>query len=650
VTEPHYKLLGDGAYKGDDDPLGFHDLADGLVDLLRGAHTSTPMTLGIQAPWGMGKSSLMRQMMRLLEAEPKTFKTVWFNAWTFEGEDVLEGLIKTVLEQMDSNVLRRALRNEKFTTTFQALTRIASRWLGISDLVNEIWDAVKIDPRARNQLKDMLASAMDDWVSKVPRGSAQRSIVVFIDDLDRCSPENVFAVFEAIKLYLDATGFVFVLGVDSEIISESILEKKKYSKKITSEQYVEKIVQIAYNIPSASPQQMKDLFKAYSDESRTTELFDADSTQLVLERNNNNPRRIKRFINVFILEYQLNPDSRKLEPKLLIKIIMLGMYYRGFCRLFEPEAELDAISEFLEYQQARLAIGGLSELMPEQVETYKPVFERYALSDPLSYHTGEAAIRALDAQVPEDFVALAGRPQFIKLVASIAPEERALVAAHIKRVGEALSSEAGAGTAAAATERMRLDGINILWLDDNPANNQSYKLDFEQAGAEVQEVISASEAISQLQRDPWRFDMLISDVARGEDRTAGFNELAQIREGGGYQGPVIFFVSAVRAEDRKASQELGAQITNDPLELYDWVSKLGEIAASSKFATPEFKSSLHHKMYGLPDAEARAEDLLKHMTRSEAVERLVGDGFGRAMAESAVSSAASRYSKTATAE
>lgn len=643
MTEPHYKLLGDGAYQGDNDPLEFHTLADGLVDLLRGAHTSTPMTLGIQAPWGMGKSSLMRQMMRRLDAQPETFKTVWFNAWTFEGEDVLEGLIKTVLEQMDTNVLRRALRNEKFTTTFQALTRIASRWLGISELVNEIWDAVEIDPRARNQLKDMLASAMDDWVSKVPRGSSQRSIVVFIDDLDRCSPENVFAVFEAIKLYLDATGFVFVLGVDSEIISEAILEKKKYSKKITSEQYVEKIVQIAYNIPSASPQQMKNLFRAYCDESCTTELFDADSTQLVIERNNNNPRRIKRFINVFILEHQLNPDSRKLEPKLLIKIIMLGMYYRAFCRLFDPEAKLDAISEFLEYQQARLALGGLSELMPDQVETYKPVFERYTLSEPLSYHTGEAAIRALDAQVPEDFVTLAGRPQFIKLVASIEPGERPLVAAHIKRVGEALSSEAGAGTATGATERMRLDGINILWLDDNPGNNQNYVRDFNAAGAEVQEVTNAAEAIIVLQRDPWRINLLISDVARDENRLAGFNELAQIREEGGYQGPVIFFVGAVRAEDRVASQKLGAQITNDPLELYEMVSRLGEIAASSKFT-----SSFYNK-YTI-DAEASAAKLLESMSQREAVERLVANGIDFMTAETAVANAAARLSETRTAD
>ena len=637
MTESQYKLLGDGAFKGVKDPLEFHVLAKGLVNLLRGAHTSTPMTLGIQAPWGMGKSSLMHQMMHRLDTEPTMFKTVWFNAWTFEGEDVLEGLVKTVLEQLDPNILRRALRNERFTSALQALTRIASRWLGISELVNEIWETVKVDPRARNQLNDMLASAMNDWVRKVPRGSPRRSIVVFIDDLDRCSPENVFAVFEAIKLYLDATGIVFVLGVDSDIISEAILEKKKFSKKVTSEQYVEKIVQIAYNIPSATLEQMQALFKAYCGESRTTELFDDDSMQLVLERSNNNPRRIKRFINVFILEHQLNPDSSKLEPKLLIKIIMLGMYYRAFCRLFDPRAEMDAITEFLEYERARRGLSGGVRLEPESVEPYTAVFEHFELSDPLSYSDGETAIRALDARVPEDFIALAGRPQFVKLVASIEPGERPTVAAHIKRVGEAVSSEAEA--VAGMPELKRLDGISILWLDDHPANNRNYARDFKQAGAEVEEAVSITEALTLLRRDPERFDLLISDVARGGDRSAGFKELSQIRAQG-FVMPVIFFVGAVRAEDRTISQELDAQITNDPAELYEMVNRTGEMLASSKF------TSTFYNKYTL-DAGALAEKLLKSMSRREAVERLLDSGFDAIVAEAAVASAAANQKVTA---
>ncbi|MCB1123227.1 MAG: KAP family NTPase, partial [Verrucomicrobiae bacterium] len=240
MSEKTFQLLGDGPYLEGDDPLEFHVLAEGIVGLLNQAHGSTPLTLGIQASWGMGKSSLMHQLKRKLDESPDTFKTVWFNAWTFDGEDILEGLIKTALEQMDPNILRRALRNEKFVNISKAITSIASRWIGINRLIDDLWEAVKVDPRARNQLRDLLNEAMEKWLHKNAKDQAKKKmIVIFIDDLDRCSPESVFSVFEAIKLYLDAKGFVFVIGVDSDIVSEAVLEHKKYSKRVTSEQYVE---------------------------------------------------------------------------------------------------------------------------------------------------------------------------------------------------------------------------------------------------------------------------------------------------------------------------------------------------------------------------------------------------------------------------
>ena len=51
-----------------------------------------------------------------------------------------------------------------------------------------------------------------DWVGE--------KLIVFIDDLDRCLPENVTPSLEALKLFLNEAPCVFVIGVDRLVIEK----------------------------------------------------------------------------------------------------------------------------------------------------------------------------------------------------------------------------------------------------------------------------------------------------------------------------------------------------------------------------------------------------------------------------------------------
>jgi hypothetical protein len=54
--------------------------------------------------------------------------------------------------------------------------------------------------------------------------------VIVIDDLDRCLPEKALQVLEAIKLFLDVPGVVFLLAVDREVIEKAVTNKYETSK------------------------------------------------------------------------------------------------------------------------------------------------------------------------------------------------------------------------------------------------------------------------------------------------------------------------------------------------------------------------------------------------------------------------------------
>ncbi|MGA2877123.1 MAG: P-loop NTPase fold protein, partial [Nitrososphaerales archaeon] len=87
-------------------------------------------------------------------------------------------------------------------------------------------------------------------------------LVIFVDDLDRCSPTGTAGVIEAINVLLDADNCVYVIGMDSRAIASSL--EVKYAQRQASgtesddpgglslgDRFLEKIIQIQFNIPVA---------------------------------------------------------------------------------------------------------------------------------------------------------------------------------------------------------------------------------------------------------------------------------------------------------------------------------------------------------------------------------------------------------------
>lgn len=91
-------------------------------------------------------------------------------------------------------------------------------------------------------------------------------LVIFIDDLDRCEPPKSADIVEAVNLFLDAEGCVFVIGMDSESVAKSVEVKyKDLFERMKAENtgvvslgrsFLDKIVQIPFSVPRATPQQI----------------------------------------------------------------------------------------------------------------------------------------------------------------------------------------------------------------------------------------------------------------------------------------------------------------------------------------------------------------------------------------------------------
>ena len=60
------------------------------------------------------------------------------------------------------------------------------------------------------QFQQNLSQLVEEQVS-----SKSQKLVVFIDDLDRCLPQKAIQVLEAIKLFLDVPGCIYIFGFGS---------------------------------------------------------------------------------------------------------------------------------------------------------------------------------------------------------------------------------------------------------------------------------------------------------------------------------------------------------------------------------------------------------------------------------------------------
>lgn len=317
--------------------LGFKEYGQALSEIIR--HSPPRFAIGIFGDWGSGKTTLMRHIYSLIETDPGIVP-VWFNAWRYERE---QHLIVPMLDVLRESLQiwagkTRRIKTAKDTAHQAAATMArAGRALlaGFKASGSVLGVDIDLDPGkildslegndADKKLSFYHASfnAMRDAISEFSDKGAQR-IVIFVDDLDRCLPANALEVLESMKLLFDMQGFVFVLGLNKDIIERAI--KLKYFTPgldvedippINGADYVKKIFQVPFGLPVINLEQLQTYFTSIVDDNDLPDDQQADLRDVVQrhltylsEDGAVNPREVKRFINSYTLQ------AKMLKPKL----------------------------------------------------------------------------------------------------------------------------------------------------------------------------------------------------------------------------------------------------------------------------------------------------------------------------------------------
>ncbi len=123
----------------------------------------------------------------------------------------------------------------------------------------------------------------------------------------------------------------------------------------------------------------------------------------------------------------------------------------------------------------------------------------------------------------------------------------------------------------------RIANARILWVDDEPNNNVNERQALEAFGVRSVLASSTDRALAEVAVE--RFDVIVSDMARGDDQRAGYTLLDALKARGDHTPLIIYASSRLPAHVADALARGAVGCTNRATELFDMV--IDAIGASS---------------------------------------------------------------------
>ena len=297
------------------------------------------LVVGIQGPWGSGKTSLKNMLVEQLAATPldkgkrKKEKerggkviVVEFEPWIYSGS----GRLVTLLFNQISLTLSGKLGAARHTVA-KSLKRVANGAAPISDVApssmqrivqafGDLGEALEPDSQDLKRLSERREN-----LKKELEKSAFR-IVVFIDDLDRLMDDEVTDVMRAVKAVGDLPYMTYVLLYDRDSLTKS-LDKSCHDK---GDEYLEKIVQVPIGLPEPIKEtvlsRLRDELTSVVSEQNIDRIYIKSSDDLFSPAPDiykscvvpfiNNMRDVNRLTNEFMLRYQVLKDDVELKDLL----------------------------------------------------------------------------------------------------------------------------------------------------------------------------------------------------------------------------------------------------------------------------------------------------------------------------------------------
>ena len=303
----------------DKDFLATKDYSKALVEFIE--ECDTPMTIGVQGDWGIGKTSMMSMIKAQIisstnASNKKNYGVVWFNTWQFSlfgrdeylGVAALSELLKILREQFEISE-----SNDYWKSVKKLASSLSFSFMGVGIDGKKLSEQ---DDEGYEDISKVIKQFKEEFDKLIQYIIEQRSldrIIFFIDDLDRVKPVKALELLESLKNFMDVENCVFILAVDYEVVQMGMRQKFGVDlQKQSGKSFFDKIIQLPFVMPSSSYDLVNYLKKLIEPIVAFNKLTDDDYSNLAEITTltvGSNPRSIKRVINYISLITKMHKNS-----------------------------------------------------------------------------------------------------------------------------------------------------------------------------------------------------------------------------------------------------------------------------------------------------------------------------------------------------
>jgi len=249
-----------------EDILGRRPFAQSLGNAILSYKEKDSIVIGLFGAWGSGKTSIINMALEHIDDLVSKNKTddkkpivIRFNPWNFSDQNQL---ITQFFRQL-SVVLRRPDYADdakkagekletyaKFFEPFALIPTVGPFASLLSKVFKNLGSATKSWGDQKSNDLNAIRSELNELLGKQPH-----KIIVVIDDIDRLNNTEIRQIFQLIKSLGDFPNTIYLLAFDKDVVLNALKKVQEGS----GAEYLEKVVQLPFEIPLISKREIEHL-------------------------------------------------------------------------------------------------------------------------------------------------------------------------------------------------------------------------------------------------------------------------------------------------------------------------------------------------------------------------------------------------------